>query len=332
MKPNILFCNHAVLQAHKEITIFGEGHGKVTVKFLNEEFTTNSTNNQWLIKIPPKNYGGPYTLAMSDEKENVIINDVYVGEVFLCAGQSNMQFTISEETGNDILLENDIIRTFVVDRVEEYEGLKIKDGWVTCSSNSVKKWSAIGYHIAQNINLERNIAIGIIGCYQGASNIQSWIQKDILFNPLYQIDKNLMHGDVCHPLYSQWNINGKLYTHIIKKIIPYTISSVVWYQGESNTSIAEGKIYTSLLKALIDNWRNAFKQHDLHFTIIEICDFTIRNDDAWRLVQKAQRNIVNHDNNVYVISSSDVCEHDNIHPPCKIKLSKKISDYLLKLI
>ena len=332
MKPNILFCDHAVLQANKEIVIFGEGYGKVTVNFLNEEYTTIANNNYWSIKIPPKNYGGPYTLTMSDEKESVTISDVYVGEVILCSGQSNMQFTINQEKESGVLEENDMIRTFVVDRIEEYEGLKIKDGWVTCTSQNVNNWSAIGYHVAQNLNLNRGIAVGIIGCYQGASIIQSWIRKDILSNPLYQVDENLKHMDVRHPIYSQWNADGQLYSHVIEKIIPYTISSIIWYQGESNTSIDEGKIYTSLLKALIDNWRDDFKQEDLHFTIIEICDFIVRDDDAWRIIQKAQRDIVKYDNNVCVITSSDVCAHDDIHPPCKVELSKKISDHLLKII
>ena len=103
---------------------------------------------------------------------------------------------------------------------------------------------------------------------------------------------------------------------------------MIWYQGESNTTVAEGKVYTQLLAGLIKSWREDLKDLELPFVIVEICDYDPRNDDGWRAIQQCQQEVVKVVKNVKTVTSKDVCEHFEIHLSNKEKLAEKIVDVL----
>ena len=107
------------------------------------------------------------------------------------------------------------------------------------------------------------------------------------------------------------------------------MKGIIWYQGESNTTIPESKVYTELLIRLISSWREDLKDIELPFIVVEICDFDGRNDDGWRAIQYCQQEIVNYCKNVKTVTSKDVCESENIHPANKEKLAEKISTALM---
>jgi sialate O-acetylesterase len=106
------------------------------------------------------------------------------------------------------------------------------------------------------------------------------------------------------------------------------VGRVIWYQGESNTGSGEWKHYTKLLAELIACWRIDFEDPLLPFTVVQIADWDARNDDAWRGIQRAQEQIVDFVDDVTVIRSADLCEHDDIHPPTKIHLANRIFESL----
>jgi sialate O-acetylesterase len=111
-------------------------------------------------------------------------------------------------------------------------------------------------------------------------------------------------------------------------VVPYSVGRVIWYQGESNTGSGEWKHYTKLLAELIACWRIDFEDLSLPFTVVQIADWDVRNDDAWRGIQRAQEQIVDFVDDVTVIRSADLCEHDDIHPPTKIHLANRIFESL----
>ena len=177
---NELFTNHAVFPHSKPIKVYGRGEGEVSVNFNGQTLKTVSKNGQWQVEFPKMECGGPYTLTAECLGKTETRDDIYIGEVILICGQSNLQFKLHESTeANEPHPDNDKLRLFVPDRLEEGEFFKTADGWVKCKAETVHNWSALGYQIANEINRKSGIAVGIIACYQGASVIQSWMPEAV---------------------------------------------------------------------------------------------------------------------------------------------------------
>lgn len=327
---NAIFTDNMVLQANKTIYIFGEGEGKANVTFLGKNYSSVVKNGKWEVAIPAQAYGGPYEMKISLNGEEKFLKNVMVGEVILCAGQSNMQFTIEEEVPTEPY-EYKIykkLRFFNSDRIEEYVGIKRKDGWVICAEETLKYWTAIGYHVAKLLHENKGIAVGVIGCYQGASILESWVDEKIISRPEYYVPEELRSfnkNNVAYPLYSKWNIYGKLYKETFYKIVPFAVGNVLWYQGESNATVAESKMYANWLKALVDNWREDLRDENLTFIIFQIADLDDLGDieEGWCRIQKAQEDAISLIPNTKLVITKDVSETTTIHPADKRKVAER---------
>ena len=110
-----IFRDGLVFQANKPIRVFGTGEGTYEVEFLGQTVKAESRDGKWLAELAPASYGVDYTLTVRHEGENVTLRDVCVGEVFLCAGQSNMQFGLGEEkTPVSAYSDDAYLRTFAI--------------------------------------------------------------------------------------------------------------------------------------------------------------------------------------------------------------------------
>ena len=323
MKLAIIFSDNMVLQANKLLRFFGTGKGKIVLTLQGKRYEKISDGEKWALELPPQPYGGPFDIQISLDGEEKTLKNVAFGDVFLCAGQSNMQFTIWEEQNGNPIEDDEKIRYFSSDRAEAHDGQKSADGWKICKKDEVGSWSALGLHIAQGYRAKKDVFVGLVGCFQGASSIRSWIPERALDESV-NTPLALRHPDHTNE-YSAWNGDAFLYNKTFSPIVPYGFHSVVWYQGESNTSVDEGKIYTELLKRMISAWREDLQDSALPFVVVEICDFDGRNDEAWRAIQRCQQEAANVVENVTTVTSKDVCEHGNIHPSNKEKLAQKIA-------
>ena len=320
---NPIFTNGAVLQANKAIKIFGEGSGVVEVSFLGQTKSISS-NGKWLIELDAQNYGGPHTMTVTLDGEETVISDIYFGDVYFLGGQSNMQFKMWERNEpTDVYEGNENVRLFTVDRMEQgTERWGMADGWVTLTAENARDFSAIGYYLAHELASDRKI--GLIACYQGASVIQSWLPKAVAKRPELQVENKFAD----HEWFPIWNIDGLLYERMTEKIVPYQMSSVLWYQGESNASVDEARIYLRFLDALTSSWREAFLDSNLEFIVIQIADYDGRDTEGWHLVQEAQLKAQDELKNVKTVICRDICETDDIHPRSKKELSLRIAKVL----
>ena len=283
-----------------------------------------SEGESWVIELDSVDYGGPYEIKVLLSNECIILKNVYFGDVYLLGGQSNMQFKLWESSEpKENYKGNKNVRLFTVDRMEEGEPFKTSDGWVELTKDTAPNFSAIGYYVAQELaNDDRKI--GLIACYQGASVIQSWMSKDVALVPEFKIE-NRFADHVWFPI---WNDDGVLYENMLSKILPYSMASVLWYQGESNASFDESNIYLEFLRALINNWRRDFKDDALQFIIIQLADHLDRAGYAWSKIQEQQ--LLAQDAIPYVktVICRDVCDNIDIHPKEKDILSKRIAELL----
>lgn len=327
MKLNNIFTSHMVFAKGLPIRIYGEGSGVVQIRFAGHQKTITSHEQKWQIDFPPMEYGGPYAIEVIFEEKTIFLEDIYVGEVILFAGQSNMQFKMGESnTPADQYESNPKLRLFSTDRIEKTDYFTARDGWVLCEKEQLVHWSALAYLAGNEISRKKDIAVGVIACYQGASVIESWVPKGTFENRKIHIPLDQKHPDHAFEL---WNGDGVLYAHALSQVVPFSLSAVVWYQGESDTSEEEGRVYSEELAALIDMWRRDFDRENLPFVVVQIADYQDRADAGWALVQKAQIEIQTKMPGVKTVVSADICESNEIHPPTKTKLAQRISRVIL---
>lgn len=190
-----IFTNHMVLQANKPIKIFGSGEGEAEIEFLGKVYPVCAFGGDWCITLDAMPYGGPYTLKFTQGGEQTLIEDVYVGEVFIAAGQSNMEmplFCVDGGIEEAKSAENDMIRFFCVPRQfkkntprygspfrKKYEA---DTPWEKCTEQSALLTSAIGYKVAKELNERLGCAIGIIECNWGGRAIETFIDKKYFYN------------------------------------------------------------------------------------------------------------------------------------------------------
>ncbi len=320
-----------VFAKDKPIRIFGEGSGEVTVRFAESTAAVKIVDGKWYAELPAMPYGGPYTLTVDGDGESIKLNNIYVGEVYLCAGQSNMAFKVHESTLPKAEYKaNPLLRLFSTDRIRKDDKFSPEDGWVTCEEQDVGFWTAIGYSLAQEISAKKNIAVGIIACYQGASVIESWVPAGTFEKAGVAVDKALSHPDRTWVEFSDFNPDGTLYQYSLSSVFPFSLSAVIWYQGESNSKDEDALNYYDRLKILISRWREDFSDDELMFVIVQIADYIgAQFPVGWKLIQEAQLKVSATESDVKTVISHDLCETDDIHPPTKALLAKRIAQALI---
>lgn len=324
-----IFTSHAVFASDIPIRIFGFGSGEAEVSFADVSRSVVSQGDRWELELPAMPCGGPYELRFSADGEETVLDDVFVGEVYLFAGQSNMQFRLSDSNSPEEEYESipslRIFRTYM-------PWDEVPSEWEPAESDSVGGWSALAYLAGREIAKKKGIAVGVITCHLGASVIESWVPQGTFAEAGIVLPDEGKHSDHFNPDYIAWNRDAYLYDNLLSKVIPFPINGAVWYQGESDSSEAEGEVYCAELAALIAKWRELFRCGDFPFAVVQIADHDPRGDRGWKLIQEAQAKIEREADGVKTVVSADVCESDDIHPPTKNKLAKRIADALIGMI
>lgn len=333
MKLNPIFHSHMVFAAHQPIRIYGEGEGRAEITFAGETRTVESHGDFWLLEFPPMEKGGPYTAEILLNDTPVTLSDVYVGEVYLMAGQSNMQFKLNESNTPKELYESEPrLRLFSTHRIEKSDRFTPEDGWVIAEKENVEDWTALGYLIGKERARSHDTPVGILTAYQGASAIESWLPAGILAANGISLPAEAFHGDHFYHEFSPWNGEGVLYDYALSQVFPFAVSAVVWYQGESDATPQEGAVYFRELSLLIESFRKGFRQPDLPIAVICLADCDSREQVGWKAVQRAQMQAGETIPYVTTIPCADICEKDQIHPPTKTLLASRVATALDTLL
>ena len=317
-----IFNDHMVLQQHTETSIWGKAslNEKVQVKCSWEDRTyiTNSDKNgDWAIKIKTPTAGGPYTITISDGKE-FQLNDILIGEVWLCSGQSNMWMHMLGYRNQPVLGSNHAIATsqnqyIRLITVEKDKSLTPKDDfngeWLECSPENVAVFSATAYYFAKLLQKSLNVPIGVISSSWGGTRIEPWISENgIKIFDWIQRPEN-------YPKEFTQQAPTVLYNAMIKPMIPYAIKGAIWYQGESNKE--EPDKYLKLLPGLVDSWRKAWNIGDFPFYYAQIAPFAYRGGINSAFLRESQLNAEKALPNMGMATLMDAGEENNIHPANK---------------
>ena len=179
VKPNPLFTDGAVLQQGIEVPVWGTGSEgeKVTVSFDGAQASTVAKDGKWMVRLKPHKAGGPFTMSIAGEN-TITVNNVLVGEVWVCSGQSNMAFRFSSAANAAQEAPNakyPKFRMFTVPNKTSVEPVSEAPGsWVECSPETVKAFSAVGYFFGRDIHKATGNPVGMIHTSWGGTPAQSW--------------------------------------------------------------------------------------------------------------------------------------------------------------
>ena len=185
-----LFSNHIVLQRDKPIRIWGYSEPNETIKvFFNTQESAVIANSEgkWMAVLPAMPAGGPHEISIKNKENKKTINDVLMGEVWLCSGQSNMGWQVkdADNAAKEIANANNAeIRHFQVPHELEFKPQNdLKSGdWQVCSPEAVGEFTAVGYYFAKELYEKLNVPIGLIHSSWGGSQVEGWISEDAMKN------------------------------------------------------------------------------------------------------------------------------------------------------
>jgi len=187
IKLSNLFSDHMVIQRDQPLIVWGTADPgeKIQVVFRDSKLSTKADKSgNWQVKLPPYDFGGPFEMVISG-KNNVTFTDILIGDVWVCSGQSNMDYTLIEvKDPEKVLAEVDYpeIRLFHVpgNLNEKPLGTINSGSWKICTQEDVKNFSAVGYFFGRHLNRELNIPIGLIESAVGGSEIETWTSENSL--------------------------------------------------------------------------------------------------------------------------------------------------------
>jgi sialate O-acetylesterase len=317
---------HMVLQQNAEVTIWGWGKTgeeiTVTGSWDNQPVKTKADNQaRWEVKLKTSAAAGPHTLTVKGYN-TLVLEDVLLGEVWLCSGQSNMEWSASAGIDNaeqHVAQANyPSIRFFqVAHRTADSPQLDLQGQWVVCTPETMKNFSAVGYFFGREIHQKMKVPVGLINSSWGGTPAEVWLSSQaIAANPVLAQSaagrKEVQWGPV-QP--------GKAYHAMIAPLIPFRLAGALWYQGESNTDAPE--VYAQLLPALIQNWRTQWQQ-DFPFYYVQIAPFNYGGAEEWPRLAEAQLKTLSVPHTGMVVIS-DVGNVDDIHPRNKLDVGKRLA-------
>lgn len=183
-----VFQDHMVLQRDKPITVWGtsQKRKRISITFNGRTYTTRpDKTGQWSYTLPAMEAGGPHLLRVSSRKEAVMINDILIGDLWVCSGQSNMEWTVgnSNDANSEIASANDPqIRHFKVPHswAKTPQDTLAGGNWTLATPDHVGNFSAVGYYFARELRKHVDVPIGLINTSWGGSRIEPWMHPEAL--------------------------------------------------------------------------------------------------------------------------------------------------------
>ena len=345
------FSDNMVLQRNQPVAVWGHADaGKsVTVQFAGQQKTAIAdTAGKWLLFLKPLQVSATaQQLTASSEGNTITLKNILVGDVWLCGGQSNMEYTFDrklkryaapkkgiDEAEQELTAPKpDGIRYMYVERTLNKIPVLPAKGWTDGNDTLLRYASAIGYFFAKDIYAKTNVPIGIISDSWGGTRIEQWqpdwsyVQspefKDSITGPNFKIDG-------MHP--------GQMYRGMLEPLLPFTIKGVLWYQGESNAMVEDQQTYPAKFELLVNTWRNLFKNEALPFYFVQISPYvySARKDpkkhaptllpEFW----EAQTKCLQIKNTGMVVTTDLVDNLNDIHPSYKWKVGQRLAFIALK--
>jgi len=328
--PNVISSN-MVLQQQSKATLWGWADPAekifVTTSWNNAiDSVTTTSGAKWKIQINTPVAGGPYTITLKGWN-TIVLENIMIGEVWVCSGQSNMEWSsnqklkqIIEELPNS---NNPNIRLFHVPKTTATSPQdNIPGEWKVCSPESLKGFSAVGYFFGKKLQHDLNVPIGLINASWGGTPAEVWTPDSEVNN-----DPILKNAAAQLNQASWWPVDpGLTYNAMISPLTNFAIAGAIWYQGESNTGTAASyeKLFTTMIGAWRKNWQKEFP-----FYYVQIAPFTYGNKHISALLREQQTKTLSYPNTGMVVITDLVDNVKDIHPQNKKDVALRLANWAL---
>jgi sialate O-acetylesterase len=323
VKLHGLFTDNGIFQRGVKVQIWGttDKADEVTVKFGHQTVTASPIDGKWKAELAAMEADAtPREITVSQGKETLTRKNIVVGDIWICGGQSNMEWEVRQCDGADEAAAsgaNPQIRLFTVQREDDANPRSdLKAGsWMEATPDSVKTFSAVGYYFGRDLQKSLKVPIGLLSSNIGGTTAERWMSKEA-------IDGNPEIKDM-KPTQGR----NDLYNAMIAPLAPYAIKGAIWYQGESNADRPHN--YRHVLAGMIKSWRDTFGQGDFPFLIVELAPFTQIVDEPvdqeWAVVRESMQWVANNSPKVDTISIVDVGDERDIHPQKKQPVGARLA-------
>ena len=284
VKPHGLFSDNCVLQHGMSVPVWGtaDSDEKVRVEFQGQKVSCVTKDGKWIVRLRPLKPGGPFAMKINDLE----IKNVLVGEVWVCGGQSNMQFGLSScAGGKDAIAGSADSELRLVNMESKASGTPLcdlKDKWVECGPQTVGGFSGVGYFFGRDLRKALKTPVGLIDSAIGGTLVQAWTSRKTLGLP---DDPNYTETGR-----NEMNQPSVFYNAMIHPLLPFAIRGVIWYQGESNAG--EAFRYETLFSNMIRDWRQSWGEGDFPFLFVQLAPYGAIVDQpresAWAELREAQ--------------------------------------------
>jgi sialate O-acetylesterase len=318
-----LFSNSMVLQQGMPAPVWGTGaaNEKVTVSINGQQASgTTGADGTWMVQLPSMTSGGPYTLTITGTN-TITITDVYIGEVWLCSGQSNMGYTMQcayagcalDNAAAEIAAANyPLIRSCNISAPpNKSPQTTYKTSWMVCNPTNAPNFSAAAYFFGRELYTNLNkVPIGLINSSAGSTCIQAWIPRaDLVANGFSTQVTSYENGS---PTYSNSHDPYIFYNGMINPLVPFAFRGAIWYQGESVTWASS--TYRDLQVLLINSWRKLFTPN-LSFIITQLPNYN--KGGSWMVLREAQLQATQILPNTGLAVTIDIGDTNYVHPSDK---------------
>ena len=355
------YTDNMVLQYGRQIELQGmaDAGEKVSVSIAGQKHrATADTDGKWTVALSPLKAGGPYTLKIEAGKKKLVYKNVMAGEVWLCSGQSNMEFQLNQSaTGKEDIpmAENRNIRLFdmkarwrtnpvewdasVLDSLNHLQYFHDTQ-WTECTPQTAARFSAIAYHFGKMLQDSLQVPIGLICNAVGGSPTEAWVSRRMLEFEFPAILRDWTKNDFIQ----DW-VRGRAAQNIRKSkdkfqrhpyepcylfesaILPmqqFPIRGVIWYQGESNAHNIEA--HEMLFPRLVRSWRDYWNDADMPFYYVQLSSL---NRPSWPLFRDSQRRMLQDIDNSGMAVSTDKGNPTDVHPTEKREVGQRLAYWAL---
>ena len=361
LKMPLLYTDNMVLQREVPLPIQGTANAgdQVTVSIADRQMKTKvGPNGKWSVTLPPLKAGEPYTLKISTNQKVLQYHNVLAGEVWLCSGQSNMEFMLKQAAtarldipraaDQELRLYDMKARwrtnaveweTTVLDSLNHLQYYKDTE-WKECAPETVSDFSAIAYYFGKMLRDSLKVPVGLICNAVGGSPTEAWIDRTSLEYHFPAILKDWTQNDFIQEwvrgraaLNIKKSVNNRqrhpyepcyLYESGIRPLEQYPIRGIIWYQGESNAHNWEA--HEALFKLLVNAWRKNWNDDCLPFYYVQLSSL---DRPSWPWFRDSQRRMLNEISDIGMAVSSDHGDSLDVHPTCKQPVGERLARWAL---
>lgn len=274
-----IFSDGMVMQRETNANLWGTAKEKATVKITtswnNKTYSAKADKQgKWKIAIETPEAGGPYSITLNDGEETKL-NDILIGEVWVCSGQSNMEMPMegfkNQPVENGLLemmhSKDSKLRMFTLKRNSQLTPVDTVSGkWDEANPETIRKFSATAYFFAKELRQLLDVPVGLVVTAWGGSACEAWMRAEWL--------KAFPETKIPQKPEDIWSKNRTptvLYNGMLRPLIGMAMRGVIWYQGEDN--VPRYNTYADMMKAMVEGWRSEWGIGEFPFYYCQIAPY-----------------------------------------------------------